>query len=79
MRFRTTIESNGRTATGFEVPEDTVAALQRSPAARTFFDGRSYSKQRWFTESVTSAKKPETRSRRVDKAIELLEAGTSGG
>jgi hypothetical protein len=27
MRFRATVELNGKTATGFEVPEDVVEAL----------------------------------------------------
>lgn len=55
-----------------EVPADLAAALKRDKKAKAFFDGLSYSQQRWFTSSVESAKKPETRQRRVDKAIEML-------
>ena len=55
-----------------EVPDDLAAALESDAAAKAFFDELSYSRQRWFTESVTSAKKPETRERRVVKAMEML-------
>jgi hypothetical protein len=58
-----------------EVPADLAAALKRDKKAKTFFDGLSYSQQRWFTLSVEGAKKPETRQRRVDKAIEMLREG----
>ena len=57
------------------VPDDLAAALAAAPEARAFFDGLSYSKQRWFTLSVEGAKKAETRERRVAKAIEMLSAG----
>ena len=146
MRFRATIETNGKTATGFEVPDDVVDALGRgkrppvsvtigphtyrstvavmdgrsllplsadnrtaagvsagdvvdvevaldeapravevpadlakalkaAPAARTFFEGLSYSNQRRLVLAIEGAKKPETRARRVEKTIEQLEAG----
>ncbi|MEP6973214.1 MAG: YdeI/OmpD-associated family protein [Actinomycetota bacterium] len=58
-----------------EVPSDLAAALKRDKKAKAFFDGLSYSQQRWFTLSVEGAKKPETRQRRVDKAIEMLREG----
>jgi hypothetical protein len=58
-----------------EVPEDLAAALKRDKKAKAFFEGLSYSQQRWFTLSVEGAKKPETRQRRVDKAIEMLREG----
>lgn len=58
-----------------DVPEDLAAALARDTKAKTFFEGLSYSQQRWFTLSVEGAKKPETRQRRVEKAIEMLSEG----
>jgi bifunctional DNA-binding transcriptional regulator/antitoxin component of YhaV-PrlF toxin-antitoxin module len=58
-----------------EVPADLAAALKRDAKARRFFEGLSYSQQRWYTSSVEGAKKPETRQRRVDKAIEMLREG----
>jgi hypothetical protein len=58
-----------------EVPADLTAALKRDAKARRFFEGLSYSQQRWYTSSIEGAKKPETRQRRVDKAIEMLRDG----
>ena len=60
-----------------EVPPDLAEALARDATAKRFFDGLSYSRQQWFTLSVEGAKKPETRKRRVDKAIEMLREGRS--
>jgi hypothetical protein len=43
MRFRTTIELGGKTATGFAVPDDVVAALGagRRPAVRVTLGPRT--------------------------------------
>lgn len=57
------------------VPDDLAAALDASPAARTFFDSLSYSNKRRFTLPLDEAKTPETRQRRLDKAVETLTAG----
>jgi bifunctional DNA-binding transcriptional regulator/antitoxin component of YhaV-PrlF toxin-antitoxin module len=54
------------------VPDDLAEALAANADAKRFFDGLSYSKQRWFVESVTGAKKPETRARRVEQAVTML-------
>jgi hypothetical protein len=58
-----------------EVPVDLAAALTGEPEARAFFDGLSYSNRRWFVLSVEGAKTPETRQRRVDKAVTMLREG----
>ncbi|MEW6225801.1 MAG: YdeI/OmpD-associated family protein [Chloroflexota bacterium] len=58
-----------------EVPVDLAAALSAEPEARAFFDGLSYSNRRWFVLSVEGAKTPETRQRRVDKAVAMLREG----
>jgi hypothetical protein len=44
LKFRATVESNGRTATGIEVPEDVVAALGTSkrPAVRITVGRHTY-------------------------------------
>ena len=57
------------------VPADLDAALDADPAARTFFDGLSYSNRSRFTLSVADAKTAETRQRRIDKAVALLHEG----
>jgi hypothetical protein len=44
MRFRTTIELGGKTATGFRIPEDVVAELGsgKRPAVRVRIGGHTY-------------------------------------
>jgi hypothetical protein len=58
-----------------EVPEDLAAALAAEPRARDAFASLSPSRKRQLTASVTDAKTPETRTRRVAKALDLLLAG----
>ncbi len=57
------------------VPDDFAEALAAVPAARAFFDGLSYSQRRWFVLGIEEAKKPETRLRRIDKAVARLAEG----
>ncbi len=58
-----------------EVPPELATALDADPAAKAFFDGLSYSNRRVFTLSVEGTSNPETRSRRVQKAIALMREG----
>jgi hypothetical protein len=58
-----------------EVPEDFAAALDAEPKARAFFDGLSYSQRNWFVLGIEEAKKPETRTSRIVKAVERLASG----
>ena len=58
-----------------EVPKDLAAALKRAPEAKRFFETLSYSQRRWFVEGIEAAKKPETRRRRVEAAVERLASG----
>ena len=58
-----------------EVAPDFAAALDADAAARTFFDGLSYSQQRWFTLNVDGTKTTETRKRRIDKYVVMLHEG----
>jgi bifunctional DNA-binding transcriptional regulator/antitoxin component of YhaV-PrlF toxin-antitoxin module len=57
------------------VPPDFAAALEAEPAAQATFDRISYSEKRWFVLGIDDAKTPETRQRRIDKAIERLREG----
>lgn len=59
-----------------EVPEDLAAALKRSPRAGRTFDGLSFTHRREYVEWITGAKKEETRRRRIEKAVGMLEEGT---
>lgn len=58
-----------------EIPPELGAALDADPRARAFFDGLSYSNKRVFTLSVEGTSTPETKARRVEKAIALMREG----
>ena len=55
-----------------EVPDDVAAALEVVPEAKAVFARQSYSHQRAHVDAINAAKAPETRRRRIDKAIEML-------
>ncbi|MCU1374621.1 MAG: hypothetical protein JWO68_1907 [Actinomycetia bacterium] len=57
------------------VPADFDAALDGDAAARTFFDGLSYSNRLRHVLAIEGAKAPETRQRRIDKAVASLAEG----
>ncbi|PZF31658.1 YdeI/OmpD-associated family protein [Curtobacterium sp. MCPF17_051] len=54
-----------------DLPEDLAAALQEA-GVRAAFDTLSNSRQRALADPVTQAKAPETRARRIEKAVESL-------
>ena len=56
------------------VPPDLAALLDAEPDARRAFDALSYSNKRAIVEPIDGAKTPETRQRRIDKALESLRA-----
>jgi len=56
------------------VPDDLAAAMEAA-GVRPFFDGLSNSLQRMHCDLVSSAKAPETRARRVEKAVGLFAQG----
>lgn len=58
-----------------DVPEDLQAALEANPAALAAFARLSYSGKRQHTLSVEGTKNPETRARRVAKAVATLSGG----
>lgn len=58
-----------------EVPEDFRAALAGEPAAKQFFESLAYSHQLRHVLAITDAKTPETRQRRIDKALDMLREG----
>jgi len=57
------------------IPEDLRAAVDTDPAARSFFDELSYSNRRRIVGNVEGAKTPQTRQRRIDKAVVALSEG----
>jgi hypothetical protein len=54
------------------VPPDLVAALADAPDAGAFFEKLSFSHKQAYVLWINEAKKPETRSTRVAKTIEML-------
>lgn len=61
------------------MPPDFDARLKRNSKARTFFDSLTPSCRRQFVDWVASAKRDETRRRRIEEAIGLLGKGRKLG
>ncbi|MFI7636158.1 YdeI/OmpD-associated family protein [Nonomuraea sp. NPDC049400] len=53
-------------------PADFARALDADPVARAAYDRLAYSHKREHVLAVESAKKPETRVRRIEKALAVL-------
>lgn len=58
-----------------ELPDDLAAALAAEPAAQKFFATLSPSLRRFHVTNVESARRADTRARRVEKAVALLKEG----
>jgi Bacteriocin-protection, YdeI or OmpD-Associated/Domain of unknown function (DUF1905) len=58
-----------------EIPEDLEAALKNSPQSQELFEKLSYSHKREYVQWITDAKREETRTRRVEKTMEMLISG----
>lgn len=70
---RVTIEADLAPRT-IEPPRDLITAMRKRAPALATWKKWSYSHQKELVDWVTSAKKPETRERRITKAIAMLEA-----
>ena len=57
------------------VPADFAAVLATDPAAGKFFESLSNSNKASYLQWIESAKKAETRARRLPEALELLRSG----
>ncbi len=57
------------------LPEDLQQALIDHPKASAALNQMSYSHQKEYVNWILSAKRPETRTRRIEKAISLIEQG----
>ena len=60
-------------------PADFARALDADPLARAAFDRLAYSHRRAHVHTIESAKKPETRTRRIETAIAMLTDPESRG
>jgi hypothetical protein len=57
------------------VPDDLAAALASDAAARRAFEQLPYSHRQRHVLAIEAAKAPETRQRRIGKALEMLREG----
>src|SRR5690606_4935530 len=62
-------------ASEMKVPDDFLAALESRPDAKQFFDTLNKANRYAIAYRLTTAKKPETRSRRFDQLLQMLEQG----
>ncbi|HET7483020.1 MAG TPA: YdeI/OmpD-associated family protein [Actinomycetota bacterium] len=58
-----------------EVPDDMSDALRHDPAAAAAFEKLSYTHRKEYVRWITEAKKIETRQRRIERALEMLDRG----
>lgn len=60
------------------LPEDFEQALQANPAALSTWKKLSYTHQKETVNAILEARKPETRTRRIEKSINTLSARYKG-
>lgn len=58
-----------------EMPADLLDRLERSPSAKSFFEGLSATNRYAILYRIQDAKRPETRARRIDNFVGMLERG----
>jgi uncharacterized protein YdeI (YjbR/CyaY-like superfamily) len=58
-----------------DVPPDLAAALAFHPEAAVRFEAMGYTHRKEYAAWIASAKRPETRRRRLDQAIARIAAG----
>ncbi len=72
-------ETNVRSVIELDVPEALSAALARDRKARAFFERLAPTYRRHFIGWIVSAKRPETRSKRLRESLALLGRGEKLG
>ncbi|MGA2297430.1 MAG: YdeI/OmpD-associated family protein, partial [FCB group bacterium] len=58
-----------------DIPEDLDEALNKNKIAKENFNKFSFTCQKEYAQWITEAKKEETRTRRLEKAIEMISQG----
>ncbi|MCX7731973.1 MAG: YdeI/OmpD-associated family protein [candidate division WOR-3 bacterium] len=61
-----------RTNKGIEIPDELATLLIKNPQALAALEALPPSHQREWVKYITEVKKPETRTRRAEKAIRIL-------
>lgn len=56
-----------------QLPADAVAAMREFEGMEAFFNAMSFTHKKEYVQAIAEAKKPETRQRRINKTIEMLE------
>ncbi len=59
----------------FEMPEDFLAALAERPKARAFFEGLNKANRYAIYHRLHTAKRPETRAKRLQEFLAMLQRG----
>ncbi|NTV81148.1 MAG: hypothetical protein HGA24_06970 [Candidatus Aminicenantes bacterium] len=68
-----------RIGRGADAPSDLLEALSREPRAKAVFEGRPPSEKKLWAYWVLSAKRPETRARRIEETVKRVLAGHRPG
>lgn len=55
-----------------EVPEALQKILDKNPEAKSFYGGLSYTNRKEYARWIATAKRPETKERRLAKTLEML-------
>lgn len=63
---------NAYVASEMEVPADFLAAIEEQPRVKLFFETLNKSSRYVIAHDLMSAKKPETRQRRLEKFLDML-------
>jgi hypothetical protein len=61
-----------------EVPQDLLEEMEKNPSAQAFFERLSYTHQKEYVNWITEAKRVETRQKRIQQTIDMLEQGKRG-
>ena len=72
-------EKSYRPVMSFDIPRELQQALSRNKKARAFFDQLAVSYRKQYIGWIATAKRPETRERRVKESIGLLAQGKKLG
>lgn len=71
LDVRISLDTEVRTVTP---PEDLVDALKAAPPAWDRWNEMSYTHQREYAEEIAAARRPDTRARRIARAVERIRA-----
>jgi uncharacterized protein DUF1905/bacteriocin resistance YdeI/OmpD-like protein len=72
-----TVELDTRERT-VRAPRELLAPMKREPSLKEAWDGLSFTRRKELASSIEDAKKPETRTRRLEKALQELRTRAPG-